>query len=238
MAHGLETIGGDIVSGVNTALHGAGSLAGTVFNDLHDLGTTAVDGLTAGVLVASADFGGPVADGVAAVGAGAATAAHTILQSPVVQQAENLGSAAVHAIQDGIQEGFHHFFGRRLLENPEQYLADLDFLEELKTTDHGLTILQEANEILQLKGHHKLAATPLRRHLLTAVEAHGDSNPVIQRLYTYSGLHGSSRKLLSFSDVVSSVTSALASGTLYEHNNPLTAPTCKNINVDDAYPAN
>lgn len=253
VAHGLETLGGDletlggdIVTGADTAINGVESAAGTLSHELHHLGTTAVHGLTAGVVTAGAAVGGAVADGAGVVAAVATSAAHAIAQNPVVQQTassiENAGAAVLH----GTANAFHSFsdtlsnlWRRRLLEDPEKYLADLDFLEELKTTDHGLTILQEAHDILQLKGDHQLAAAPLRRRqLLTIIEAQADSNLVIQRLYTYSGLHGSSRKLLSFSDVVSSATNALASGTLYEHNNPLTAPTCENINVDDPYPAN
>jgi hypothetical protein len=211
-------------------------------DEILDLGTGAVHGLTSVAIAAGAAIGGVAADAANAIASAATVVANDVVNdvaAPIAAAATTVVDD-VENVADSVGDFFSSLFRRRLLLHPEQYLADLDYIEELQVSHGGHSILQEAYGILNVRdGFYETASTAGgRRHLLSIIDTHAGANPVIQRLLMHDGPKGSRRELLGFLDVVNDVVNAIASGTLYEYNNPLTAEGCPDLSVDAPYPAN
>lgn len=231
-----------VANGFTNAANTVADEAVTIANDIADLGSQAVHGLTSAALAAGAAIGGVAADGANAIASAATVVANDIVNdvaAPVAAAATEAVDAVANVAND-VGDFISGLFGRRLLLHPEQYLADLEYIEELDLSHGGRRILQEAYNILNHQdGFYETASTVAgRRHMLSVIDTHASTNPVIERLSLHDGPRGSRRELLGFLDVVTNVINAIASGTLYERNNPLAVDGCPDINVDDPYPAN
>ena len=234
-----------VASGVTSAANAVADEAVDIANDIASLGSQAVHGLTNAAIAAGAAIGGVAADAANAI-AGAATLVANDIAAAATQVADTVATAAtevadtVTTVVDDVGSFFSGLFGRRLLVHPEQYLADLDYIEELDLTHNGRKILQEAYDLLNARDsfYETASTTGGRRHLLSVIETHAASNPVIERLMMYDGPQGSRRELLGFLDVVTNVVDTIASGTLYARNDPLTVDGCPDFSVDSPYPAN
>ena len=232
LAAGEQAVADDFTSAANAVADEAVVLA----NDLADLGSSAVHGLTGAAIAAGEAIGGVAADGANAIAAAATVVASDVESgaNAVVEQAAD----AVGDTFDDIGDFASNIFGRRLLLYPEQYLADLDYVEELSASPTGKLVLQEAWYLLHGKELPRVAATTHgRRHLLGVVDMYADRNPVLRRLRMHDGPQGGHRDLLGFLDVVTPVVNAIASGILYEHNSPMTTAGCPDLKVDTPYPA-